>query len=161
MRHMRRKIWIDRFQTSLALRIAYHCVLYQVATWFLVVFEQRIHPLADTILGPAGGTYLSILIVTSVVAMVMMSVYDAVKISHRVVGPIYRFRMAVRSITAGEVVAPIHLRDGDYLRESMDDLNEMLIALERRGAVVLKAPEARQDQIHPETAGVELASSPP
>ena len=43
MRQMRKKIWIDRFQTSLAVQIACYCVLYQVITWFYVVFELQDH----------------------------------------------------------------------------------------------------------------------
>ena len=156
----RKKIWIDRFQTTLALQIACYCVLYQIVTWFTVVFEHRIHAKVNSLLGPAGGAYLSALMLVPVIALIVLSVREAVKTSHRVVGPLYRFRKAIKAITAGEVVEPIRLRDGDYLLEMRDDFNEMLMALERRGAVALKAPEARQDQSHRETPEVALAANP-
>jgi hypothetical protein len=157
MRQMRKKIWIDRFQTSLAVQIASYCVLYQIITWFSVVFEYKMHGQVNSFLGPVGGTYLSALMLAPVVVLVLMSVRDAVKISHRVVGPLVRFRKAIHAITAGEEVELVQLRDGDYLRELMDDLNEMLRALQQHGAVVLKAPAAGQGQDLREPADAALA----
>ena len=160
MRQMRKKIWIDRFQTSLAVQIACYCVLYQIVTWFSVVFEYKMHAQVNASLGTAGGAYLSAFMLAPVVVLVLLSVRDAVKISHRVVGPLVQFRKAIRAITAGEEVEVVQLRDGDYLRELMDDLNEMLMALEQRGAVALKAPDARQDRDLQEPADAALAADP-
>ena len=160
MSQKRKKIWIDRFQTTLALRIAFYCVLYQTVTWFSVTFEHRIHSKVTSMLGPAGGAYLSALMLAPVIALILMSVREAVKTSHRVIGPLYRFRKAILAIAAGEEVEPIRLRDGDYLREMRDDFNEMLMALERRGAVVLKASESRKDHDHRQTEEVALAANP-
>ena len=42
----------------------------------------------------------------------------------------------------------------------MDDLNEMLLALERGGAVVLKAPQSKQDRDVREPADEALAANP-
>ena len=66
------KIWIDRFQTSLAIQIACYCVLYQIIIWFSVMFEQRIHAKVDTLMGPAGGAYFSALMMVPIVALVFM-----------------------------------------------------------------------------------------
>ena len=52
----------------------------------------------------SGALYLSALMLAPVLALVLMSVFDAVKDLHRVVGPLYQFRKAIRAITAGEEV---------------------------------------------------------
>ena len=43
----------------------------------------------------------------------------------------------------------IRLRQGDYLQEMKDELNEMIKVLEQRGAVVMKTPGAAQTQHEP------------
>jgi len=70
---------------------------------------------------------------------------DAMHFTHRIVGPLYRFRQAIKAVASGEEVALVCLRKGDYLLEMKDDFNEMLKALEQRGAVVLKSTLATQE----------------
>ena len=55
MRNQRKKIWIDRFQTYLALRIALYCALYQIAAWAVVVTERRMNTALEGALGPAAA----------------------------------------------------------------------------------------------------------
>jgi nitrogen fixation/metabolism regulation signal transduction histidine kinase len=74
-------------------------------------------------------------------------IYDAVHLTHRVVGPLYRFRQVIRAVTSGEEVALIQLRKRDYLGEMKDEFNEMLKALEQRGAVVLKTTSGAQKEL--------------
>jgi hypothetical protein len=57
--------------------------------------------------------------------------------SHRLVGPLVRFRKTMQDIAAGEVVRPIKLREDDYLTEMRDDFNQMLESLQKRGVPVL------------------------
>lgn len=153
MKHKRKKIWIDRFQTILSLRIAWYCVLYQAAVWSLVVLERSIAIAAERLLGPEGATSFFLLMAFGVVVLGFLGIYDAVKLSHRIVGPIYRIRKAIQAVAAGEELEPIQLRQGDYLQELKDDFNEMLKALEQRGAVVFKTAEAKQDRSQPVPAG--------
>src|SRR5438046_2025257 len=44
-------------------------------------------------------------------------IYDAVVFTHRIVGPLYRFRKVIQAITAGEELTLIKLRQGDLLLE--------------------------------------------
>ena len=52
MRNQRKKIWIDRFQTYLFIRIAAYCVLYQAAVWILVGIERSIFVALEGLVGP-------------------------------------------------------------------------------------------------------------
>ena len=103
-------------------------------------------------LGPVGGVYLSALMLAPVVALILMSVLDAVRISHRVVGPLRRFRKAIRAITAGEEVELIQLRDGDYPARADGRSQRDADGPRTTRGGGLKAPKARQDQGHREPA---------
>jgi hypothetical protein len=149
LREKRKKIWIDRFQTSLFLRIAGYFVIYQVATWFLVIVDRNLYVSLKDLLGEDAAAYCFFLLVGVVVFLGLLFIYDAIAFAHRFVGPIYRFRKTVQAVTAGEELDLIKLRKGDFLLELKDDFNEMLKALEQRGAVVLKKPAAKPDPKQP------------
>jgi hypothetical protein len=94
--------------------------------------------------GPAG--YCMFFIGASVVYVGLLFIFDAVRLSHRVVGPLYRFRKTIQAITAGEEVERVSLRKDDFLQELKDDINEMLRVLQERGAVQIKTTEADAKQ---------------
>jgi hypothetical protein len=148
VKEQRKKIWIDRFQTILFLRIAFYFIFYQVAVWSVVIINSRLSSALDQMLGPGGSWSCFLVLTVSVVLVGFLFIYDAVVFCHRIVGPIYRLRKAIRAINAGEEQAPMTLRKTDYLQDLKDDFNEMLQVLEQRGANVLKKAEAR-DQGQP------------
>jgi hypothetical protein len=135
----RSKVWVDQFQTKLTLRIcAYLGLFLIVLTNFLFGWrlwaegpgnpaEQFVRMLRD---------YLPVWI--SLAALVVVVGWDAIRFTHRLVGPLVRFRQVFKDLARGEPVRPIKLRDGDYLTDLRDDVNEMLAAFQRRGIDVLK-----------------------
>jgi sensor histidine kinase YesM len=149
LKEKRKKIWIDRFQTALFLRIALYFVCYQVAVWSLVLVWRAISDGLGSLLGP-GVASACLTFLTGVVVLVgVLFAYDAVKYAHHIVGPLARLRKTIKAITAGEDVDLVSFRKGDLLAELKDEFNEMLHALEQRGAVVLKSTAAKQDQKQP------------
>ena len=86
-------------------------------------------------------------------------VWDAVRFTNRLVGPLARFRETMRHVTADKPVRRIRLRQGDFLMEMQDDFNALLSALKHRGAVNLEpadeaAPVPPQHADTRETGGV-------
>ena len=61
-------------------------------------------------------------------------IVDLVRLSNRFVGPIYRLRRVLREMSAGQDVAKVTFRDGDYWREIADDLNLIAERLRHRSA---------------------------
>jgi len=144
MREKRKKVWIDSFQTRLCLRIGLYFLLYQVFVWAIAVICRRVMTELGSALGEVAAFYCLSFVVIAVVLVGLFFIYEAVVFTHRIVGPLYRFRQTIKAVTSGEEVPLIRLRKGDYLLEMKDDFNEMLKALEQRGAVVLKPAPATQ-----------------
>jgi nitrogen fixation/metabolism regulation signal transduction histidine kinase len=145
MRTKRRKIWIDGFQTKLSLRIACYFVLYQIAIWAMVLIDEHVRHAMEAVFGGAGWGFVA-LMKGSVLFLSLLFIYDAIKFSHRLVGPLYRFRKTIQTIAAGEEVDLVNLRRDDFLQEMKDEFNEMLKLLEQRGAVTLKENAAEQSK---------------
>jgi hypothetical protein len=137
--NMRKKIWIDRFQTYVSIRLAVYFILYQAAVWALYVIDGRMSTLGGTV---GGQTSVFGFVLTPIAGLTLgfLFIYDSIKLTHRIVGPLYRFRKTIQAVTAGEEISLIRLREGDHLLEMRDDFNEMLKALEQRGAITLTAP---------------------
>jgi hypothetical protein len=149
MRERRKRIWIDGFQTRLFLRIGLYFVLYQVAVWAAAVIGRHVTTRLESALGEGGAAFCQSLLLMGVVLVGILFLYDAVIFSHRVVGPLYRFRQVFKAIAAGEEVSLIRLRKRDYLVEMQNDFNEMLQVLEQRGAIVLKPATTREEEKEP------------
>jgi hypothetical protein len=142
VREKRKKIWIDRFQTQLFIRIAAYCILYQVAVWLLLSLWEYTSNAFQMI---SGDSILSNSLVRGLLVLLALApvlTLDAVKFAHRLVGPLYRFRVTVRAIANDEPVDLVRLRKGDFLLDFRDDFNEMLKTLEAKGFVLVKKPTA-------------------
>ena len=153
MHEKRTKVWIDRFQTLLFWRIAFYFLFYQVAVWSVVIIEWNIYSTLAELLGAAFATRAIWFLVGVVVVVGILFIYDAVAFAHRIVGPLVRFRKVCQAIRDGEPVGLVKLRKGDFLLEFRDEFNDMLRALEQRGALTLDTAEDKSaTSEHAETA---------
>jgi hypothetical protein len=63
------------------------------------------------------------------VALTLLAIaLHSVATSHRIAGPVYRFRRVFEAMRAGVVPGPVKLRKSDYFRPEMDSVNAMLDA---------------------------------
>src|SRR5215212_1294419 len=143
MHEKRKKIWVNRFQTALFWRIAAYFLFYQIAVWSLVLIEVNMYAELEVMLGSGSATNLMLFLVALVLGVGVLFIYDAIKFTHRIVGPIVRFRQICQAVRDGETVDLVKLRDGDYLLEFRDEFNEMLKALEERGAITIKTATSK------------------
>jgi hypothetical protein len=140
----RKKIWIDSFQTYLSLRLALYFAAYMITVWAWVVIDRDTTTMLGARLGPVAG-YWSILSASIIVLVGLLFTYDVVRFSHRIVGPLYRFRKYLKAIVDGEELTLMTLRKDDFLQELKDQFNEVLKVLEERGAVTLKTSAMNED----------------
>jgi hypothetical protein len=138
----RKKVWIDRLQTLLSIRLALYFVLYQITVWLLFAIERNMSEALGHLFGREWTLSSYVLTAVPAAGLGFLFIWDAVRMLHRVVGPLVRIRRAIKAVTDGEELKPITLREGDHLQDLKDDFNKMLTALEQRGAVALTPPPA-------------------
>ncbi len=86
----------------------------------------------DAELTSLGWLFLSLAVFVLVSSAITL--YQGVKHSHRIAGPMYRIKDSLRQIAAGDRDHRIKIRDGDYLSEIVDEMNATLDALQRDGS---------------------------
>jgi hypothetical protein len=147
MREDRKKVWIDGFQTRLFFRIAAYWLIYQVALLNILFVWRLLQEGPGNPLEQYGRFFLDFYpALICFVLVVPILAWDAVRFSHRLIGPLYRFRKTMQTIANGEPVRPIKLREGDFMLDMRDDFNRMLEELQRQGANVLKPADAVKEQ---------------
>ncbi|HEY2760228.1 MAG TPA: hypothetical protein VGI75_05780 [Pirellulales bacterium] len=81
------------------------------------------------------------------VGILPLLLYDILKLSNRFTGPLFRLRRELRRLAAGETVAPIRFRIGDFWPELADEFNatsqrmEMLAAMAENGCKIADRSE--------------------
>lgn len=151
----RQKVWVHDFQTRLTLRIfAYLGLFLAVLFNFLLGWRLMVEGVGD--LGEQIVRMLRDYLPVGVCLLLLVPVmaWDAIRFTHRLVGPLVRFRRAMRAVAEGEPLRLIQLREGDQLNDLRDDFNLMLEALEQRGAVTLQnGTNSRSDTAQPAGMG--------
>jgi hypothetical protein len=147
MSEERKKVWVDPFQTKMTLRIAgYLGVFFVVFCNFLfgwkMICEGPVDPLGQFVetVEANAPVFICLLVLVPVMA------WDTIRFSHRLVGPLVRFRQTIHAIAEGEAVRPVKLREGDYLTDLRDEFNKMLEEIQKRGVPVLKPADPAHEQ---------------
>lgn len=83
------------------------------------------------------------------VAMLPIIVWDAVRFSRRVAGPICRVRRSLRRHAEGEKIRPLHFRGNDLWKDLGDQINVLLNRLEEieAKAVASQPSPKRSDRV--------------
>jgi hypothetical protein len=78
-----------------------------------------------------------------ILAMILIFLHS-VRASHKVAGPLYRFKCVLEALRDGEISAPIHIRKGDYLHVEAELINQVLDSLRQN----LEGLQQAQIQLH-------------
>ena len=159
-RPKRRRLFIDMpVQVALVLRATLYWVV-AVATQVFVINLVLI--LGSTSQAPNAFNmpdvqtrWLLQLVILASVLVLPVLLYDVVRLSHRWVGPVYRLRTSLQSLSRGETVAPIAFRAGDFWQELAGDFNVIAAELNRR-----RASDAPKADSEPESATEPIQSRP-
>ncbi len=65
-------------------------------------------------------------------AVFLLLTVHSLFVSHRIAGPLYRFRMVFKALAEGDLAIRANIRKHDYLHTHAQALNEMIEALEAR-----------------------------
>jgi methyl-accepting chemotaxis protein len=134
----RRSVWIDDFQTHLVFRICLYLTVFLLVLMNLVFAWRLASEGPGNVLAQFNAMLLDYLpVMVCLLVLVPVLAWDAIRFTHRLVGPLVRFRQVVKRLARGEAVERITLRQDDFLIDLQDDFNAMLESLQKRGAAVL------------------------
>ena len=123
----RKKVLVDR---ELQLGMASRLLTYWCATWFAVFAIPiliQIFFLSDVSFKELMARMIDDLWFPMMMSLLMLPIVarDCVKFSHRVAGPVWRFRKTLRDFNDGKQVETIKLRKDDYCQELADEFNRL------------------------------------
>jgi hypothetical protein len=155
----RKRMFVDPIVQGAIMRRAvlywFACVLF--VTLPLVIGRTLSQPekLFYEHLGDLWGVYWPVL--TSVVLILPVMLYDLVRLTNRFAGPVTRLRRVLTQIADGNPVEPVRFRDGDFWPELAGEFNRAAAELEQRGSQATRAAEDVETTIR--TAEALLASA--
>lgn len=133
---LRKRLFIDRnLQGRVILRVIGYWTIYHGALWhslFLVRYLQhRLQTLSGTQAQSFQEQYVTALqdsqaLIWAAALLLPAAIWEAVRQSHRIAGPIYRFQETLKALMAGRAPASIQLRKGDLLQGFEQTMNDFL-----------------------------------
>ncbi len=160
MRKERRfRLMINVFQGKMLARFVAYWFIYQITLWnFLFLWQLMAEGKGNPLEQYARffSAHYPMLICFAIV--VPFFAWDAMKFSHRVAGPIYRLQQTIRAVAADDPIRRVKLRNGDYLLEVADDVNDMLESLEERGVLTIDRSTGRTKPVETATPDKSAAS---
>ena len=80
----------------------------------------------------------------AVILALILIFLHSVRASHKVAGPLYRFKCVLEALRDGEISPPIRIRKGDYLHQEAELINQVLESLRQN----LKGLQQAQVQLN-------------
>ena len=136
MSYKRSRFFVDpAFQGRLLLRLVTYWAGYHVALWLVMfllnlldagVIEDATQPLKSfwVLYREFAAQHVSVLICFLVMLPIIGR--DLIKFSHRLAGPLIRFRNTMRAMVEGKPVSPITLRQNDLPSEFLQAFNNLV-----------------------------------
>lgn len=134
--NFRKSKYVNSFlQGNLMLRMVMYWAIYNFALLSAMVGENLMRVIPDMLSGTRSYSFQQfvsefadrqspMLLAMSVLCPIL--IWDMLRYSHRIAGPLYRFRKALTDHIAGEPLQKIKLRDGDMLLDFQDTWNEFV-----------------------------------
>lgn len=128
----RRQLFVDpAVQTAFIVRAVFYWVTCLVTVAMMLAFTSMLAEPARLFYPNADSVWFRF-VPTALTALFMLPiiVFDMLRLSNRLVGPVFRLRRALRQLAEGTPVQPIHFRDGDFWREFADEFNAVAAQLQ-------------------------------
>jgi hypothetical protein len=151
-KRLRKKLYVNpEVQRTLILRSILHWFFYMCAILLVVVIFTSLRDPSQVAIALLfkSFVYFAPAIIASVILLPLF-VYDILKSSNRVAGPIFRLRNEIRTLASGEDIKELRFRDGDHWFELAEDFNvlaKQLIEARRDGSE--SEPSVDEQQAEP------------
>lgn len=133
--YKRRRILIESYQYRLLIiNLIYFITILLVfaATLFLpLILKLRSGSLSAMEQGEVAGQFLTLhaRVWPAMFVVFVLLALHSIFVSHRIAGPLYRFRNIFGAVAGGDLSVRASLRKSDYLEKESDSLNEMIASL--------------------------------
>jgi methyl-accepting chemotaxis protein len=134
-RYRRRRILIENYQYRLLLINMMHfftiLLIFAAALFLPLILQLKSGGLSEIEQGEVASQFLSLharVWPAMIVVFVLLALHSVI-ISHRIAGPLYRFRTVFKAVADGDLVVRATLRKTDYLEKESDGLNAMVGSL--------------------------------
>jgi methyl-accepting chemotaxis protein len=136
--YRRRRFLIDKFQYRiLFLHLVYFLALiliFSAAVFLPLIMQLESGALSFAERHAVAAQFLSLharLWPAVVILFVLLSAHS-VFVSHRIAGPLFRFRKVLRAVASGDLSVRLTLRKKDYLVKEAELVEEMIVALRNK-----------------------------
>ncbi|MFQ5801537.1 MAG: hypothetical protein ACE5JQ_01410 [Candidatus Methylomirabilales bacterium] len=133
--YKRRQVLIDRFQYQLLLiNLLYFfaiLLIFSAALFLPLIIQLESKTLSLSEQEVVASQFLSLharVWPALLIAFLLFAIHS-IFVSHRIAGPLMRFRNTFKAIAAGDLSGRVTLRKHDYLGNEADNLNEMIAGL--------------------------------
>jgi methyl-accepting chemotaxis protein len=147
MKSRRRQFLVDRFQYRLlGFNLLYFVGI--VVVLLVSILAPIIYVLNSSSSTPqemehASAVFLELharLLPALTLALLVASVHS-ILVSHRIAGPLYRFRKVFGVVAQGDLTARAGVRKKDYLGRDAESINGMIVALDNRVSEIARSAE--------------------
>ncbi len=134
--YKRQRILIDRFQYRLLVinLLYFFTILLVFATALFLPLILELH--SDSILKQteAASEFLSLhaRVWPAIFVVFVLLAIHSIFVSHRIVGPLYRFRTTFQAVAGGDLSVRATLRKHDYLEKESESVNQMIASLQAK-----------------------------
>jgi hypothetical protein len=132
--YVRKRLWINgAFQSRLLLRLVVYLLAIVVVVWHASFVFDLLPGLVDrnNLRGGIGGLYLECLgrqkpFLLALFVTLPAALYDLLKFSHRIAGPLFRCQQMMQAMAAGRPVREFVPREGDHMPEFFQAFNALI-----------------------------------
>ncbi|MCH7896595.1 MAG: hypothetical protein ACE10F_02700 [Candidatus Methylomirabilales bacterium] len=157
--YRRRRILIDRFQYRLlVINLLYFCtilLIFATALFLPLILQLNNETISIIEQTEAASQFLSLhaRVWPALLLVFVLLAFHSIFVSHRIVGPLYRFRTTFQAVAGGDLSVRATLRKHDYLEKESDVLNEMIGNLQSR----VKGMKEHYEEVRAQAIALERA----
>jgi len=133
--YKRRHILIESYQYRLLfINLLYFCIIlliFAAALFLPLILKLRSGSASIIEQGELAGQFLALhaRVWPAMLVVFVLLALHSILVSHRIAGPLYRFRKVFGAVARGDLSVRANLRKGDYLGKESESLNEMIASL--------------------------------
>jgi methyl-accepting chemotaxis protein len=130
-----RKVLVDAFQLRLVAVAIFHFLLivlvFAAALFIPIIIELNRGDLTSPAVQAAAHEFLIMhdRLWPPLLGVFILLVLHNIVVSHRIAGPLFRFRRYIKAISEGDLASPIRIRKADYLHKDAEALSQMADSL--------------------------------